>query len=59
MFMKGRTCLTNLISFYGQVTHLVNEGKDLSVVCLYISKAFGSVSHSTFLEKMAAHGLDG
>jgi len=25
-FMKGRSCLTNLISFYDQVTHLVDEG---------------------------------
>ncbi|GAB0179604.1 mitochondrial enolase superfamily member 1 [Grus japonensis] len=24
-FMKGRSCLTNLISFYDQVTHLVDE----------------------------------
>ena len=26
-FMNGRSCLTNLISFYDKVTHLVNEGK--------------------------------
>ena len=26
-FMKGRSCLTNLISFYDLVTHLVDEGK--------------------------------
>jgi len=25
-FMKGRSCLTNLISFYDKVTHLVDEG---------------------------------
>jgi len=31
-FMKGRCCLTNLISFYDQVTHLVDEGKAVDVV---------------------------
>ena len=31
-FMKSRSFLTNLISFYDKVTHLVDEGKAVSVV---------------------------
>ena len=33
-FMNGRSCLTNLISFYDKVTRLVDEGKAVDVVYL-------------------------
>ncbi|KAK4831196.1 hypothetical protein QYF61_015928 [Mycteria americana] len=48
-FRKGRSCLTNLISFCNKVTRLVDKGKAVDVVYL----------DSILLEKLAAHGLDG
>ena len=58
-FMKGRSCLTNFISFYDQVVRLVGEGKALDTVYLDFSEAFGVVSHSILLGKLAVRGLDG
>ncbi|KAK4832283.1 LOW QUALITY PROTEIN: hypothetical protein QYF61_021682 [Mycteria americana] len=56
-FVKGRSCLTNLISFYDKVTCLVDEGKAVDVIYLDFRKAFNVVSHSILLEKTSAHGL--
>ena len=56
-FMTGRSCLTNLISFYDKVIHLVDEA--VNVVYLDFSKAFDTVPHNVLVEKLAAHGLDG
>jgi len=60
-FMKGRSCLTNLMSFYDQVTCLVDEGKGEAVHVVYLdfSKVFDTVPHPILLEKPAAQSLDG
>ncbi|KAK4815639.1 hypothetical protein QYF61_005201 [Mycteria americana] len=39
-FMKGRSCLTNLISFYDKVTRLVDEEKAVDVVYQTLLKPF-------------------
>ena len=49
--------MTNLISFYGLVTHLVDEGKAAGVVCLDFIKVFDTISYS-ILQKLAARDLD-
>uniref|UniRef100_A0A8C3KCP4 Reverse transcriptase domain-containing protein n=1 Tax=Calidris pygmaea TaxID=425635 RepID=A0A8C3KCP4_9CHAR len=57
-FRKGRSCLTNLISFYDHVTHFLNEGKAVDIVYLDFGKAFDTVPHGVLLEKLANHGID-
>ena len=58
-FTNGRSCPTNLISFYDKVTCLVDKGKVVDVVYLDFSEAFDTVPRNILVEKLAAHGLDG
>ncbi|PKU44107.1 rna-directed dna polymerase from mobile element jockey-like [Limosa lapponica baueri] len=57
-FRKGRSCLTNLISFYDHVTHLLDAGKAVDIVYLDFGKAFHTVPHSILLEELENHGID-
>ena len=58
-FTKGKSCLTNLITFYDGMTGCVDEGRavdvvclDFDVVCLDFSKAFDTVSQNILLGKL-------
>jgi len=55
--MKDRSCLTNLISSYDQVTHLVDEGSAEDVVYIDFNKTFDSVSRGILLQPVACAGI--
>lgn len=50
-FLKGRSCLTNLVFFYVTVPCFFDEGKAVDVVNLDFSKAFDSFPLVFFLGK--------
>ncbi|CAM5148340.1 unnamed protein product [Eretmochelys imbricata] len=56
-FIKGKSCLTNLIAFYDKITGSVDEGKAVDVLFLDFSKAFDSLPQYS-CQQVKKYGLD-
>jgi ribonucleases P/MRP protein subunit RPP40 len=58
-FTRGRSCLTNLLEFFEEVTLHLDEGKPFDIMYLDFSKAFDKVPHQRLFKKLWAHGISG
>ena len=58
-FTKGKSCLTNLLSFYKTVYEAADVDDSYDVIYLDFSKAFDRVPHERLLRKIKAHGIGG
>ena len=55
-FVKGKSCLTNLIEFFEEVTKCVDEGRAVDVIYKDFSKAFDKVPHGRLMKKVRCVG---
>uniref|UniRef100_K7F0K2 Reverse transcriptase domain-containing protein n=1 Tax=Pelodiscus sinensis TaxID=13735 RepID=K7F0K2_PELSI len=57
-FTKGRSCQTNLISFFEKVTDFLDKGNAVDLIYLNFSKAFDTVPHGELLVKLEKIGIN-
>ncbi|CAM4404676.1 unnamed protein product [Lepidochelys olivacea] len=57
-FTKGRSCQTNLISFFEKVTDFLDKGNAVDLIYLDFSKAFDAVPHGELLVKLEKMGMN-
>ena len=58
-FTKGKSCLTNLLTFFRKVFEVVDNDENYDDIYLDFSKAFDRVPHQRLQRKVKAHGIEG
>ena len=56
-FLKARSCLTNLLCFFEEITKWVDDGSPVHVIYLDFQKAFDKVPHQRLILKLKSHGM--
>ena len=56
-FLKARSCLTNLLCFFEEITKWVDEGSPVDVIYLDVQKAFDKGPHKRLILKLKSHGM--
>lgn len=58
-FMKGKSCLSNLLEFLEDITAKIDNGAPVDVIYLDFSNAFNKVPKHRLIAKLKAHGISG
>ena len=58
-FVTGRSCSTQLLELMEELTEILDSNKDVGVIYLDFSKAFGIVPHKLLLKKLWGYGIRG
>ena len=56
-FLKARSCLTNMLCFFEEITKWVDEGSQVDVIYLDFQKAFDKGPHQGLTLKLKSHGM--
>ena len=56
-FLKARSCVTNLLYFFEEITKWVDDGSPVDVIYLDFQKAFDKVPHQRVKLKLKSHGM--
>ena len=57
MILKARSCLTNVLCFFEEITKWVDDGSPVDVIYLDFQKAFDKVPHQRLILKLKSHGM--
>jgi len=58
-FRRGRSCLSNVITFLDKATRLIDDGQACDAIYLDFAKAFDKVPTERLLRKIENHGIRG
>ena len=58
-FLKGKSCLTNLLIKQHSIVNLMDEGKLVDIIYLDFQKAFDKVPHVKLMKKIRKLGISG
>jgi hypothetical protein len=58
-FLRNRSCVTQLLSVLHSIGQKLDKNEQTDVVYLNFAKAFDSVNHSIFLQKLKCYGVTG
>ena len=56
-FLKAKSCQTNLLCFFEEITKWVDDGSPVDVIYLDFQKPFDKVPHQIRISKLKSHGM--